>query len=549
MIPEGNVYNAQGRINRISVLVVNAYEVAVKNGFEGTVDEWLESLVGDTGKSAYEYAKENGYEGTEWEFAEDLSLLPGIIKNASTAIQSANTATSKANTATQNANTAAQNANNAATEANNARVSFLETAGNALEEIRNIVNDGTDAHPIVNSTRGEVITLNDSADRLLRGLKVFGKTEQNGIPTPEAPVPLESVGDVAVTVAGKNLIPFPYYDGMSKTINGVTFTVNSDGSVHAVGEATGDAYFYFCATSNPTPVPSGYLTVSSGIGVDANCRIQIDVYENGEYKSTIQTGASNSVTRKFDGNVTLGTVRIAIWEGTTADHVFYPQLEVGSTETEWEPYKGSILSITTPNGLPGIPVESGGNYTDSTGKQWICDEVDFAGGKYIQRIGKLNVYEASVRDWGTGSTGHDFFIQMEKYDSNPYVMRYIPALCNSLPYHEDSPIDSFRIATTANSGWQGYARIAFRVPSDINTVALFKEYVGENCEILYQLKDENPIPLTAEQLAAFAALHSNYPNTTVFNDKNAGMEVKYVADTKLYIDQKFAELSTALLNQ
>ena len=43
------VYNAQGRINKLSVLCIDAYGVAVKNGFEGTVEEWLESLKGEDG--------------------------------------------------------------------------------------------------------------------------------------------------------------------------------------------------------------------------------------------------------------------------------------------------------------------------------------------------------------------------------------------------------------------------------------------------------------------------------------------------------------------
>ena len=47
MNPEGTVYNAMGRINRLSVLCIDAYGVAVKNGFEGTVEEWLASLKGD----------------------------------------------------------------------------------------------------------------------------------------------------------------------------------------------------------------------------------------------------------------------------------------------------------------------------------------------------------------------------------------------------------------------------------------------------------------------------------------------------------------------
>ena len=49
MNPEGNVYNAMGRINRLSVLCIDAYGVAVKNGFKGTVEEWLESLRGPSG--------------------------------------------------------------------------------------------------------------------------------------------------------------------------------------------------------------------------------------------------------------------------------------------------------------------------------------------------------------------------------------------------------------------------------------------------------------------------------------------------------------------
>ena len=35
------------------------------------------------------------------------------------------------------------------------------------------------------------------------------------------------------------------------------------------------------------------------------------------------------------------------------------------------------MSIDMPNGLPGIPVDAGGNYTDANGQQWICDEIDF----------------------------------------------------------------------------------------------------------------------------------------------------------------------------
>lgn len=46
------------------------------------------------------------------------------------------------------------------------------------------------------------------------------------------------------------------------------------------------------------------------------------------------------------------------------------------------------ITLQTPNGLPGIPVTSGGNYTDENGQQWVCDEVDLERGVKVQRVDK-----------------------------------------------------------------------------------------------------------------------------------------------------------------
>ena len=46
------------------------------------------------------------------------------------------------------------------------------------------------------------------------------------------------------------------------------------------------------------------------------------------------------------------------------------------------------IILQTPNGLPGIPVTSGGNYTDPGGQQWVCDEVDLERGVKVQRVDK-----------------------------------------------------------------------------------------------------------------------------------------------------------------
>lgn len=59
--------------------------------------------------------------------------------------------------------------------------------------------------------------------------------------------------------------------------------------------------------------------------------------------------------------------------------------------------------------------------------------------------------------------------------------------------------------------------------------------------------DGSETPLDADTLEAYAKLHTNKPNTGVFNDAGVEMSVSYVADTKLYIDNKFTELQNAIL--
>ena len=65
---------------QIGIKGASAYEIAVSQGFQGTVEEWLASLKGadgNKGKSAYEVALENGFEGTEEEWLTSLKGADG----------------------------------------------------------------------------------------------------------------------------------------------------------------------------------------------------------------------------------------------------------------------------------------------------------------------------------------------------------------------------------------------------------------------------------------------------------------------------------------
>ena len=76
------------------------------------------------------------------------------------------------------------------------------------------------------------------------------------------------------------------------------------------------------------------------------------------------------------------------------------QAEEGSTATSYEPYKTpQSVHLSTPNGLAGLKVSNGGNYTDESGQQWICDEIvrnERGTGKRIQRIGIIESYASET---------------------------------------------------------------------------------------------------------------------------------------------------------
>jgi hypothetical protein len=77
--------------------------------------------------------------------------------------------------------------------------------------------------------------------------------------------------------------------------------------------------------------------------------------------------------------------------------------------------------------------------------------------------------------------------------------------------------------------------------------AKLKEWydAGNPLTIITERATPQETPLTETELNAYRQLHTNKPNTTVLSEVD--MEVSYVADTKLYIDNKIAELTALTL--
>ena len=175
------------------------------------------------------------------------------------------------------------------------------------------------------------------------------------------------------------------------------------------------------------------------------------------------------------------------------------------------------MTIETPNGLPGIPVSEGGNYTDANGQQWFCDEIDLERGVYVKRCARETIiptYDANNNRYKATLT----------YGANPnfFVVYGIICVCDKLAFNgrADNGVNGIRVSTNTT-----------------NLVIAY--YNGEDpgeLSLVYPMETPIEIPLSSEELAAYAALRTYKDHTTVSNDAQAYMELEYAMDAKKYID-------------
>lgn len=231
---------------------------------------------------------------------------------------------------------------------------------------------------LVGTETGNPASCDDAFSAPLCGLTVYGKSTQDGTPTPDAPVPIVSAGDggsVTVKMTGANMLEGTK-PGVQSTVYGITYTVDENG-VLITGTAT-NGFTILLHDDNKYRLTRGiYYLTTSGLSNS----VVLNFYYVGRFSSDAQ---NRQVTLARDSEFSL---RLQILKGATLNTTVQVSLTRNKITT-YSPYREQLLTLSTPNGLPGIPVTSGGNYTDQNGQQWVCDEVDLERGVKVQRVDK-----------------------------------------------------------------------------------------------------------------------------------------------------------------
>ena len=227
---------------------------------------------------------------------------------------------------------------------------------------------------------------------------------------------------------------------------------------------------------------------------------------------------------------------LRIFGKSTQDGVPTPDNPVEIVSAENPVVSVGEQTLSVPMTLHGIPVATVGNYTDENGQQWICDEVDFGRGVYVKRVQSIALdgvtANRKVNSIGAGDPSYAFVVLQND------VADFVGAFSH------------FVAGRKVSAGYAYATDIRLRLvhtDSTINTVdswnAWLNEQYASGTPVIAILNLVAPIetPLSETELAAYRALHTNKPNTTILNDSGAYMSVDYTADTKLYIDNKIKE--------
>lgn len=217
----------------------------------------------------------------------------------------------------------------------------------------------------------------------------------------------------------------------------------------------------------------------------------------------------------------------------------------------------SIMVVPTPNGLPGIPVVSGGNYTDDNGQMWLCDEIDYERGVYVKNVVKY-VFDGS-RTWQHSLVGgktdvyRHYIVQIDL--KNPADASSMPALlCSHYSRATANQTYAGKIDSTISlQAWGNGASTAIAIYDTGytgNDNAAWQAYLAQHpVTCLIGLAKPVETALDAEVIAAIEYAVINGKSATVTNSDNAGMRVSYAIDTKAYIDNADNDSSLAAMNK
>lgn len=373
-----------------------------------------------------------------------------------------------------------------------------------------------------------------------------------GQPSPSPKYPQEIVnaganGEICIEVRGKNLFELTgirdnEYLRIEKIENNTIYARPTNMNAESPGETNySNGWVNF---SEKIKVISGilytislsYKAVQKMMEIEKLAPARILVFKDSE-NIILNEGIKQEIGKYVDVEIPL-----LIPDGTDSIHFTITcnncsvaikniQIEEGGY-TSYEPYyEPQSLSISTPTGLPAIPVNTDGNYTDANGQQWIADYVDLKRGKYVQNICDLPLKDTNLewKTWGVNvysSNCTGFYTYVKKY-VHIGKSETLATICK----HNDESWGGrvFGCYADVNGCYitiSLYTSDLDDASDDKNAIESFKKIVEQtDTHVLYVRAEPIERDLTPEEIQAYQNLVTYAGTTIVENDAECYMEV------------------------
>lgn len=322
------------------------------------------------------------------------------------AVQAEGKATTAQDSASASASAAAQSSTIAlqsaqlAEQYKNEAFSGTPTGYEALvEKVNSIYKETASQYAIVGSSEGSALAHT-----------IYGMSKQDGVPTPDSPVEIQS--SVAnFKCVGKNLVPLASHlqVGVPVTISGVTYVLHEDGHYTVTGKntSTSTVWYSFLRQSDNLKLPKSgnysiYCKVVDRKGTtDENTNISFLFYDpnlaNPIFRVWNKDSQWNTATSRYSAtNDTSFVLSHRVAPNVEVDVDYYPILMMGSNDENEPVYiPPQLTAVTTDLTLRALEVTSSDDYNlTKGGKYYIADTVDWSedrGYEITRRIGKRDI--------------------------------------------------------------------------------------------------------------------------------------------------------------
>lgn len=365
------------------------------------------------------------------------------------------------------------------------------------------------------------IVTTDSAEMGVQDLTMQGWTEQDGTPTPEAPVPIVSAGtqnqdtgkwECEAEVRCGQLLNF---QENNVTSYGITCESKID-TITINGTKTNGDGGRLSYKTNDFVLQPGTYTFSHEVINDIN--------------STI---AGLFLTKK-DSNEVLGKT-FTLNEST--------EVYIGTNIYEARQANDVVVRCMLNTGSTPLP------YTPYRPPQTVLLQSD-------RPLTKWDKLEKREGQWG-------WVYKSKRFTSNdmlgfndtwmPSMVWSIKNKENYVVRNKDFYCEYFKVVSASNAAGSRFSINVSDYP-EIQTANDMANFVNskEGSElpvtVCAETIQETFVPLTESEQSALNALTTYYPTTVLDNDQGCEMSVQYIADTKAYIDKKISAIQAAIVN-